>query len=310
MPQLLDKQRGRRRDRVRELSLGASLPRTERRRRRPGHFNRRGLSTPRIPTLGPRRLEPSRYAIAAVRSLPGQSARTSRDIGMAEGWRKNAWADLISSETGRVGETELVGGPGAPTGADEGRRKFARVARRLLEECDRDELAELAEAIVSTLQIASDTAQANHPLAADLQDVPLPAVERMKLTTAGLFRRFEFRRHQLEDALSAAEAAARLQTSSADVEQQARQGTLLALPSSSGSLRFPVWQFSETTEGGLLPGLANVLPLLVELSPVARASWLVSPKPALSGQAPVELLRAGTVGPVLSLAASVAARRG
>ncbi len=168
MPQLLDKQRGRRRSQVRELSLRASLPRTERRRRRPGHFNPRGLPNPRTPTLGPRHLEPSRYADAAVRSLPGHSARTFREIGMAEGWRKSAWANLISSEAGRVGEAELLGGTGAPADADDGRREFARAARRLLEEFDRDELAELAEVIVSTLQITSDTAQANHPLAADL----------------------------------------------------------------------------------------------------------------------------------------------
>lgn len=81
---------------------------------------------------------------------------------------------------------------------------------------------------------------------------------------------------------------------------------LLALTTGSGRVVYPRFQF---TGGGTLPGLAVVLHEVPEqlVSRWTLASWLVSPQQELGGDSPVQLLREGSVEPVVAAARGWAA---
>lgn len=76
---------------------------------------------------------------------------------------------------------------------------------------------------------------------------------------------------------------------------------LLALGTGSGRVVYPVFQF---VGHGPLPGLDAIQQVLPEMlvSRWTLASWLMSPRPAWDGQSPVQLLREGSVEPVLAAA--------
>lgn len=100
------------------------------------------------------------------------------------------------------------------------------------------------------------------------------------------------------------------------VSQRVRQGRLLGLPlASDGSgperLVYPAWQFRPSVlrhladvlgAGGLDPDRAT--------TGWTIATWLTTPDETLGGQAPVALLRAGHVQPVLDAAREVRASLG
>jgi len=76
---------------------------------------------------------------------------------------------------------------------------------------------------------------------------------------------------------------------------------LLALTTGSGRVMYPVFQFAGHSP---LPGLEAIQQVVPEalVSRWTLASWLVSPQPTLAGQTPVQLLREGSVEPVLTAA--------
>ncbi|RBY78960.1 hypothetical protein DQ238_11320 [Geodermatophilus sp. TF02-6] len=80
---------------------------------------------------------------------------------------------------------------------------------------------------------------------------------------------------------------------------------LLALTTGSGRVVYPAFQF---VGGGVLPGLDAVQRAVPEelASRWTLASWLVTPQPQLDGQSPVQLLREGSVAPVLTAARDLA----
>ncbi|MEE8524502.1 MAG: helix-turn-helix domain-containing protein [Thermoanaerobaculia bacterium] len=108
------------------------------------------------------------------------------------------------------------------------------------------------------------------------------------------------RRQILRESIRVAEAAELTGRSRQALERQRRQGRLLALRRSNQWL-YPRWQFDADAPGGVVSGLAEVLPLL-GLSPTGAAFWLSQPRPELDGRAPVELLHQRRTDPVLALA--------
>jgi hypothetical protein len=94
------------------------------------------------------------------------------------------------------------------------------------------------------------------------------------------------------DMLNASEVAARLRCDVADVEQRRQEGLLLALPSASGELGFPAWQF---TDDGLLPGLEEVFRNMSVRSPWMRAAFFLSGDLRLDGRTPLEMLLRGEI---------------
>jgi len=90
------------------------------------------------------------------------------------------------------------------------------------------------------------------------------------------------------------------------VSDRARRGVLLVLRTGAGRLVYPAFQFDRN---GTVRGLPDVLAVfdLDDISAWTVASWLATPDPDLDGRRPVDALRDGDLGTVLSAARDVAA---
>ena len=104
----------------------------------------------------------------------------------------------------------------------------------------------------------------------------------------------------LRRSVSASEAAQQTGRSRQAIERLRRAGRLLGLRVGA-QWRYPEWQFSADSSGGVVPGLEEVLRALA-LSPTGAAFWLLRPAERLGGQPPIELLRRFRPEPVVNLA--------
>ena len=75
------------------------------------------------------------------------------------------------------------------------------------------------------------------------------------------------------------------------ITKMAKSGDLLAVQNGR-SLRFPLWQFDEYTDDGLVRGLQRVLHV-IDASPLRKAAWLIMPNIHLENRAPLEVLLEG-----------------
>ena len=75
-----------------------------------------------------------------------------------------------------------------------------------------------------------------------------------------------------------------------------------------GVWRFPVWQFDPSGPDGVIPGLPTVMRTL-QLSPLAKMSWLQRANPVLDGLTPLDALKRGEVQRVLEEAQGVGTAR-
>jgi hypothetical protein len=87
------------------------------------------------------------------------------------------------------------------------------------------------------------------------------------------------------------------------VDKRRRAGKLFALPAGERSWRYPVWQLE--AEGGVLPGLEEVLRNFGVEDPWTRAAFLLGGNDRLSGKRPLDALREGLVEDVARAARSV-----
>jgi hypothetical protein len=99
--------------------------------------------------------------------------------------------------------------------------------------------------------------------------------------------------------LTAKEVAERLGISRQAVDKRRKAGQLLALEPPKRGLHYPAWQF---VDDGTLPGFAWVLDALRDHDAWAQARFFVSGNARLGGRRPVDLLRKGSLEPVLSAA--------
>lgn len=119
----------------------------------------------------------------------------------------------------------------------------------------------------------------------------LNELERQELELASLLRNFEWRRRLLAGALSASVVAQLLGTSRQTPHDRVKSGSLLAVLD-RGIWRFPDWQFDPAGPDGVLDGFPEVLRVL-QVSPLAKASWFVRPNPYLDGLTPIAVLKRG-----------------
>jgi hypothetical protein len=127
--------------------------------------------------------------------------------------------------------------------------------------------------------------------------------ERMAARFDVLARSFTRRRELLADSLTSSQVAQLLGTSRQTPHDRVESGTLLAVMD-RGALRFPIWQFDPDGEGGVVAGLPAVLRAL-EVSPMAKVSWLTRPNYMLDGETPLACLKSGDVERVVGLARAV-----
>lgn len=92
------------------------------------------------------------------------------------------------------------------------------------------------------------------------------------------------------------------------VGKRVREGSLLAVPGPSNRRRYPTMQF--TADGGVVPGLKAVTEAFPSKSPWMLLNFLVNPEARLGDRAPIDLLRAGQVDPVVRAARAVGQQGG
>lgn len=127
--------------------------------------------------------------------------------------------------------------------------------------------------------------------------------ERRAIEIEAQLRAFQFRRELLADTLSAAEVADLLGTSRQTPHDRARNGGLLAVLD-RGQLRFPRWQFDPAGPDGVVLSLPEVIRVL-DVSPLAKMSWLTRPNPYLEDRTPLEALKDGDRERVVDTARAV-----
>jgi hypothetical protein len=100
--------------------------------------------------------------------------------------------------------------------------------------------------------------------------------------------------------LTAAQAAATLGIAHQMVNKRRQAGKLLAISTGKHGYHYPVWQFHNS---GVLSGLEDVLKVLAPHDSWMQVAFFVSRNERLSGQTPIEALKAGKLNPVLDAAA-------
>lgn len=131
----------------------------------------------------------------------------------------------------------------------------------------------------------------------------IPMSEHIEAELNVLLRSFERRRELLAGALSTSQVASLLGTTRQTPHDRIASGSLLAAMD-RGGLRFPRWQFDPDGEDGVVSGLPSVIRAL-DVSSIAKISWLTRPNPMLDGETPLARLQAGDAENVLSLAYGV-----
>lgn len=139
----------------------------------------------------------------------------------------------------------------------------------------------------------------------DMLDAPISVSKRAEVMVRAEAERERRRRGLLRVSVGVTEAAELTGRSRQAIERLRRQGRALALRVGS-RWRYPRFQLSADSPGGIVPGLGRVLPAL-GMSPVGAAWWLTRPLVDLGDRSPIELLHAGQIDRVAE-AASVAGR--
>lgn len=164
-----------------------------------------------------------------------------------------------------------------------------------------DELVLVIDAMNRALSKASLPA---HPVAERLASSDSAMMhERVELELELLARSFARRRELLDGSFTTAQVAALLGTSRQTPHDRVQAGTLLAVLD-RGVYRFPAWQFDPDGDNGVVEGLPEVIRAL-DVSPIAKVSWLSSPHAGLDGETPVQALRNGNASQVIRLARAV-----
>lgn len=154
-----------------------------------------------------------------------------------------------------------------------------------------------------TRALAPESTQMSTVVAALVGEQRFSSEERMEAAVDVLRRSFERRRELLDGTLSTSQVAALLGTSRQTPHDRVESGSLLAAMD-RGALRFPPWQFDPDGEDGVVPGLPAVIRAL-DVSPMAKISWLTRANPMLDGATPLTRLKAGDMEDVLPLALGV-----
>ena len=194
-----------------------------------------------------------------------------------------------------------------PTGAEEmgnTRQQAAVNIANLLNDLAPGQLEFINKQLNSVTVPKPHSTTAEAALVAELTDgFQLREQEQQELELVTLLRHFEWRRKLLANALSASQVAQLLGTSRQTPHDRVKSGTLLAVLD-RGVWRFPSWQFDSEGPDGTIAGLPEVLQAL-QVSALAKLSWLVRPNSLLNELTPVEALQRREKERVLVEAAAV-----
>jgi hypothetical protein len=209
--------------------------------------------------------------------------------------RKNAIATARAESTRKRSQRKVAkaksAGGASPSRTDDA--ALAALRERMHRELDRLTDGLQLERITEALAERTDASA----LARVLSDVVADddAVRRLDPTAVALFRGADVKRRLLEDAggtFGTAELTRLLGITQQAIDKRVRRGSLLAVRTPSGELRFPVIQF---TEDGTIDGLEKVLAAFAVASPWTRLSVLLSRDPAVGNHRIIDALRNGDI---------------
>ncbi|HET7035241.1 MAG TPA: hypothetical protein VFI42_06105 [Thermomicrobiaceae bacterium] len=176
--------------------------------------------------------------------------------------------------------------------------------RRLEHELNALTPAEVAAVVEAAARALEERAQPIPSIAATLsRGLSFSPAERVVAEFEVLARSFLRRQQLLADALSSAQVATLLKTSRQTPHDRFASGSLLAVMD-RGALRFPAWQFDPDGPDGVVAGLPHVLRAL-DVSPMAKVSWLTRASSVLDGATPLAALKTGRIEEVVALARAV-----
>jgi hypothetical protein len=110
---------------------------------------------------------------------------------------------------------------------------------------------------------------------------------------------FDRRQELLADSLTEGQVVALLQVAKVQADISALIGLM-----ENNCLLFPLWQFDASEPNGVILGLIDVLGAL-NVSPLAKASWMTLPNPYLERRTPLQALKDGDTPRVLDQALAV-----
>lgn len=175
-----------------------------------------------------------------------------------------------------------------------------RLLQERLNALSPDEVAAVVEAVARALEPDDEAPGIVRDLMGQYE--PTPA-ERVEAEVDVLMRSFQRRRDLLDGALTTAQVAGLLGTSRQTPHDRVASGTLLAVMD-RGALRFPAWQFDPDGADGVVAGLPQAIRAL-DVSALAKVSWLTRANAMLDGMTPLATLKAGRDDEVVELARSV-----
>ncbi|MEZ4573193.1 MAG: antitoxin Xre/MbcA/ParS toxin-binding domain-containing protein [Thermomicrobiales bacterium] len=170
------------------------------------------------------------------------------------------------------------------------RSKIDRLEERLNALSD-DDLETVLDSIAQALERPDTLATSGKTI---LFTAPVPESQRIEDELELLMRSFERRRELLAGSLTAPQVATLLNTTRQTPHDRVKAGTLLAVMD-RGALRFPAWQFNSEGPDGVIAGLPDVIQALVDVSPLAKISWLTRPSEIFDGRSPLDLLKDGQI---------------
>jgi hypothetical protein len=124
------------------------------------------------------------------------------------------------------------------------------------------------------------------------------------LQLANLERYYQRRRTLLENSITTPQVAKLIGCQAITTVHDRRKAQSLIALKDNGVYKFPLWQFDPQGDDGIINGLPEVLKTL-NVSDLAKLSWLVSPQKTMEGKTPIEMLKTGAIEEVIFEARAV-----
>ena len=128
--------------------------------------------------------------------------------------------------------------------------------------------------------------------------------EKKDLELVNLINSFSLRSKLLKDTISTTKVANLLGCSSRQTPLDRVKNQSLLAVKDNGQWKYPLWQFDAEGTDGVFEGLPETIKAL-QVSNLAKISWLTSPNSVFDDRTPLEMLKEGKLQPVINEAVGV-----
>jgi hypothetical protein len=129
--------------------------------------------------------------------------------------------------------------------------------------------------------------------------------EILELELSNLKRFFDAKRKIIDESFAMVQVSELLALKEQEIFSLVKNSYLLGFVDSDKTWYFPKWQFDSSQPGGMLADLHDVL-ISLDISLIAKITWITSPNLALGDNSPLDYLRDGkSIAEVVELAQTV-----